>query len=237
MAADNGEQATVQQPGFWKPRHAVIGGAVLLLLILAVRSCGGDADDAKVAGSESGDETPRQAIVVQIPASQWPPQAAPAPGGQPAYQPPVYVQPQAPLPSADSGNPWAVQRQQPAADAGGRNTGRQAQSRGWGQPQPQRPRYSQPPGTGQYRPLDEQQSRAGSRSAPTVAPPPLPAWPAAPYDRPAGSSFGANGASPYAGAYPGYYGAAPYVGPGGYGGRWPGAYGYGYPGIAGPGVW
>ncbi|HHH43759.1 MAG TPA: hypothetical protein ENK49_06445 [Gammaproteobacteria bacterium] len=240
MAADNGEQVTVQQQGFWKPRHAVIAGAVLLLLIMAVRSCGGDADDAQVAEQKSGDEKPRQAIVVQIPADQWPRQGVPPVSGQQVYQPPVYVQPQAAPPSADPGNPWAV-RQSPAATAGRRSSSRQRQSGSWGQPQQQRPQYVQPPGSGQYRPLNEspRKARENQRAAPVpVAPAPPPAWPVAPYDRPAGSSFGENGANPWAGAYPGYYGAAPYAGPGGYAGRWPGGgYGYGYPGFVGPGAW
>lgn len=234
MTVGNGEQTTGQQQGFWKLHHAAIGLGVLLVLIFAVRSCGGDADDETVVKSESGEQTPRQAIVVQIPAAQWPAQVAP--GGQQFYQPPV-SQPQPAAPVADPGNPWAV-RQQPAFNYGNRNAPRQSQVQGWGRQQPQRPQYSQPPGTSQYRPLDEQPRKAReTRSVvPTV---PAPVWPAAPYDRLSGSSFGANGANPYAGAYPGYYGAAPYAGPGGYGARWPGAGAYGYPGFVGPrpGAW
>jgi len=232
MAAGNGEQTTSQQQGFWKLHHAAIGLGVLLVLVFAVRSCGGDADDETVVKSESGEQIPRQAIVVQIPASQWPAQAVP--GGQQFYQPPVYVQPQPALPTADPDNPWAVQKQ-PAYNYGNQSAPRQSQAPGWGQQQPQRPQYAQPPGTGQYRPLEEKPRTAReSRSVPAV---PAPVWPAAPYDRISGSSFGANGANPYGGAYPGYYGAAPYGSPGGYGGRWPGSYGYGYPGVVGPGAW
>jgi len=235
MAAGNGEQTTSQQQGFWKLHHAAIGLGVLLVLIFAVRSCGGDADDETVVKSESGEQIPRQAIVVQIPASQWPAQAVP--GGQQPYQAPVYVQPQPALPTADPGNPWAVQKQ-PAYNYGNQSAPRQSQAPGWGQQQPQRPQYAQPPGTGQYRPLQEKPRAAReSRSVPAVPTVPAPVWPAAPYDRLSGSSFGANGANPYGGAYPGYYGAAPYGSPGGYGGRWPGSYGYGYPGAVGPGAW
>ncbi len=233
-AAGNGEQTTSQQQGFWKLHHAAIGLGALLLLIFAVRSCGGDADDEAVVKSESGGQTPRQAIVVQIPATQWSAQVAP--GGPQSYQPPVYVQPQPALPTADPDNPWAVQRQ-PAYNAGNQSARRQSQATGWGRQQPQRPQYTQPPGTGQYRPLDENPRKAReSRSVPVPAVP-APVWPAAPYDRPSGSSFGANGANPYAGAYPGYYGATPYGSPGGYGAGWPGSYGYpgGYPGLVGPG--
>jgi hypothetical protein len=238
MAAGNGEQTTGQQQGFWKLHHAAIGLGVLLVLIFAVRSCGGDADDETVVKSESGEQAPRQAIVVQIPAAQWPAQATP--GAQQSYQPPVYVQPQLYVqpqpaaPTADPGNPWAVQRQ-PAPNYGNQSASRQSQAPAWGRQQPQQPQYSQPPGTGQYRPLEEKPRAAReSRSVPVV---PVPVRPVAPYDRRSGSSFGANGANPYAGAYPGYYGAAPYVGPGGYGARPPGGYGYGYPGTVGPGAW
>ena len=234
MAAGSGEQTTSQQQGFWKPRHAAIGVGVLLLVIFAVRSCGGDADDETVANSESGENIPRQAIVVQIPATQWPPVQV-APAGQQFYQPPVYAQPQPALPTADPENPWAV-RQQPAYSHENRRAPQQSQAPGWGRQQPQRPRYSQPPGVGQYRPLEEKprMARESRRVVPTV---PAPVQPAAPYDRRSGSSFGANGANPYAGSYPGYYGAAPYVGPGGYGAHRPGGYGYGYPGIVAPGAW
>jgi len=229
MTAGNGEQTTSQQQGFWKLRHAAIGLGVLVLVIFAVRSCGGDADNETVVKSESGEKIPRHAIAVRIPATQSP--ARVAPGGQQSYQPPVYVQPPPGLPATDPDNPWAVQ-QQPAYNYGKQNAPRQSKMPGWGQRQPQRPLYSQPPGTGRYRPLEEKQRTARERRRVPVAPAPV--WPVAPYDRLSGSSFGANGASPYAGTYPGYYGAAPYVGPGGYGDRWPGT--YGYPGIVGPGA-
>jgi hypothetical protein len=243
MAAGNGEQTTGQQQGFWKLHHAAIGLGVLLVLIFAVRSCGGDADNETVVKSESGEQAPRQAIVVQIPAPQWPAQVAP--GAQQSYQPPVYVQPQIyvqpqpqpALPTADPDNPWAVQRQ-PAPNYGNQSVSRQSQAPAWGRQQPQQPpQYAQPPGASQYRPLDEQPRKAReTRSVPTA---PAPVWPAAPYDRLSGSSFGGNGTNPYAGAYPGYYGAAPYAGPGGYGARWPGVGAYGYPGFVGPrpGAW
>jgi hypothetical protein len=232
MAAGNGEQTTSQQ-GFWKPRHAAIGVGVLLLVIFAVRSCGGDTDEETVDISESGENIPRQAIVVQIPATQPQRPVQVAPGGQQFYQPPVYVQPQPALPTADPGNPWAV-RQQPAYSYEKRSAPQQSQAPGWGRQQPQRPQYAQPPGASQYRPLEEKPRQARERRSvvPTV---PVPVRPAAPYDRRSGSSFGANGANPYGGAYPGYYGAAPYVGPGGYGGHRPG--GYGYPGTVAPGAW
>lgn len=234
MAAGSGEQTASQRQGFWKPRHAVIGAGVLLLVIFAVRSCGGD-DEEKAAKLEMGDPPPRQAIAVQIPASQRP--ARVAPGAQQSYQPPVYdvPQPQPALPSADPGNPWAV-RQQPAPNYGSRNVPQRSPTSGWGRQQTQRPQYSQPPGTARYRPLDEKpRASRESRSVPVA---PAPVRPAAPYDRRSGSSFGNNGANPYAGGYPGYYGTTPYVGPGGYGGYGaglPGNYGYGYPGIIGPG--
>jgi len=156
MAAGNGEQTTGQQQGFWKLHHAAIGLGVLFVLIFAVRSCGGDADDETVVKSESGEQAPRQAIVVQIPAQQWPAQVAP--GAQQSYQPPVYVQPQIyvqpqpqpALPTADPGNPWAVQRQ-PAPNYGNQSVSRQSQAPAWGRQQPQQPpQYAQPPGTSHW---------------------------------------------------------------------------------------
>jgi hypothetical protein len=92
--------------------------------------------------------------------------------------------------------------------------------------------YTQPPGSGQYRPLDEKPRTAQQRrsAAPTTAT----GWSSAPYDRRSGSSFGGNGTSqPYSGGSPGYYGGTPYGAPA-YGGGWPGG-GLGYPGAGYPG--
>ena len=137
---------------------------------------------------------------------------------QPAYgYPAQQLQQQRQLPATDPGNPWAVQ--QPAYSYGAQ---RAPQTQQWGQTRRQPPVYSQPPGSGQYRPLDEKPRRAQqSSSAPAVRP-------AAPYDRRSGSSFGGNGSAYPSGAYPGYYGGAPYGVPA-YGGGWP-AGGLGYPG-------
>jgi hypothetical protein len=169
------------------------------------------------------------------PAQQQPPgYGYPAQQQQPGYgypaqqQPPAYGYPaqqlrqQGQLPTADAGNPWAVQ-QQPAYGYGAPPQ--------WGETQRQPLLYSQPPGSGQYRPLDEKpQTAQQRRSAPATG------WTAAPYDRPSGSSFGGNAGAgyPQAGGYPGYYGGAPYGAPG-YGAGWPGS--PGYPGAGWPGVW
>ena len=238
---DNGKQSATQAAGFWKLRHAGMGLGALLLVIVVMRSCGGDAEDERFK-AESGDAAPRHAIAVKIPAPQWQGQYPPAQQvpayptqqqQQPAYgypaqqlqqQQPAYGYPaqqrqqQRQLPATDPGNPWAVQ--QPAYSDGAQ---RAPQTRQWGQTRRQPPVYSQPPGSGQYRPLDEKPRRAqqGS-SAPAVRP-------AAPYDRRSGSSFGGNDtAHPYSGAYPGYYGGTPYGVPA-YGGGWPGG-GLAYPG-------
>lgn len=274
---DNGKQTATQSAGFWKIRHAVMGLGALLLAIVVLRSCGGDAEDERFE-AQSGDGVPRQAIAVKIPPPQWqgqyPPvqqqgqpqpgygypgqqqgqqpaygypaqqQGQPQPGygypgqqqgQQPAYgypaqqqgQQPAYgypaqqLQQQRQLPATDPGNPWAVQ--QPAYSYGAQ---RAPQAQQWGQSRSQPPVYSQPPGSGQYRPLDEK-SRRSQQSSST----PSAVRPAAPYDRRAGSSFGGNGGGasyPYSGAYPGYYGGTPYGVPA-YGGGWP-AGGLGYPG-------
>ena len=144
-------------------------------------------------------------------------------GQQPAYgYPAQQFQQQRQLPATDPGNPWAVQ--QPTYSYGAQ---RAPQAQQWGQSRSQPPVYSQPPGSGQYRPLDEKSHRSQQSSSSTTSA----VRPAAPYDRRAGSSFGGNegGASyPYSGAYPGYYGGTPYGVPA-YGGGWP-AGGLGYPG-------
>ena len=243
---DSDKQAASQASGFWKIRHAGMGIGAILLVIVVVRSCGGDAEDDRFE-AESGDAVPRQAIAVKIPSPQWqgqypttqqwqgqyPPaqqqgQYPPTQQQQPAYgypaqqqQQPAYgypAQQQRQLPATDPGNPWAVQ--QPAYSDGAQ---RAPQTRQWGQTRRQPPVYSQPPGSGQYRPLDEKpRSAQQSSSAAAVRP-------AAPYDRRSGSSFGGNDtAHPYSGAYPGYYGGTPYGVPA-YGGGWP-AGGHGYPG-------
>lgn len=217
--SDTDAQTTTPPPaGFWKPRHALIGAGVLALLVMGVRSCGDDADEDKTV-KDVADNTPRQAIVVQIPVSpRWPQQGLPV--ALPSYQAPAYGQPQVPviqaqpaMPGRNPDNPWAVPQaprsattQQPAAQ--------------WGQPQrrPQ-PVYVQPPGSARYRPLDSSRREAPQPAAPVA--PPVQRWPAAPYDRLSGSSFGnAAGGYPYPGSVPGYYGAAPYGVPGAYGGGW-----------------
>jgi len=264
---DNDKQTASQAAGFWKIRHAGMGIGALLLVIVVMRSCGGDAEDERFE-SRSGDGVPRQAIAVKIPAPQWqgqyppvqqqireaPPayaqqqqpaygypaqqQQQPAYGyptqqqQQPAYgypaqqqqQQPAYGYPAQPLqqqrqlPATDPGNPWAVQ--QPAHSYGAQ---RAPQAQQWGQTRRPPPVYSQPPGSGQYRPLDEKPRSAQQQGGSAAA-----VRPAAPYDRRSGSSFGGNGSAYPSGAYPGYYGGAPYGVPA-YGGGWP-AGGLGYPG-------
>ena len=249
--ADNGKQAATQPAGFWKIRHAGMGLGALLLVIVVVRSCGGDAEDERFE-AESRNAVPRQAIAVKIPAPQWQGQYPPAQQQQPAYgypaqqqqqpaygypaqqqQQPAYgypaqqLQQQRQLPATEPGNPWAVQ--QPAYSYGAQ---RAPQTRQWGQTRRQPPVYTQPPGSGQYRPLDEKPRTAQQRRS--AAPATATGWPSAPYDRRSGSSFGGNGTSyPYSGSSPGYYGGTPYGVPA-YGGGWPGG-GLGYPGAGYPG--
>lgn len=226
--------------GFWKIRHLLVAlGVLVLLVVLMVRGCGSDESGHNEAGREG--DMPRQAVVVQIPASQWPqqqapvqPPAPPQPGygyipPQPGYgypqQQPQALQPQAP--AVDSGNPWAVQTPRSY------NYG-QPDSAQWGRTQQQRvPQYVPPPSQSmpRYRPLDEDKgSRVEVRPAPQ---PPVQSYrPAAPYDRLSGSSFG-EGAPTYPyGAYPGYYGSGAYGVPvtpyPGYPGMVPGA---GWPGM------
>ncbi len=239
---DDGKQtatATTQPAGFWKIRHAVIGFGVLLLVIVAIRSCGEEAGEEQVE-AESEDAKPRQAVVVEIPATpqglpqpyQQPvyPQQQPAYGyppqqqpyqQQPAYGYPSQQQPQFPATSPD--NPWAIQ-QQPAYSYGSRPAPSAQQ---WGQTQREQPLYTQPPGTGQYRPLEDSR-RAHQAGVPQQAAPAQQQL-YQPYDRRSGSSFGGSNTGTYpgvgAGTYPGYYGGT-YGAPGvPYG--WPGSTGYG----------
>ncbi len=252
----NGKQTNSSGTGFWKIHHVAIGIAILLMIVFVVRSCGSESGDEGVDAGD-GDAIPRQTVVVEIPATQWQGQRSPVvqqaypvapayPAQQPVYgypaQPPVQQQPAY---QVDPGNPWAVQRQQPLY--GGSFQPAPQQAPGWGQPQPQRPAYPQNQGGSQFRPLDE--SRAATREQ--RAPVPASSMPraVAPYDRLSGSSYGENGGAqgawPYAGTYPGYYGGTPYGGtPYGrtpYGGV-PGAYppvapGMVYPRLPYTGVW
>lgn len=227
MATQGGQANSGTSAGFWKIRHVAFGlGGLGLLIVLMVRSCGGDESDKQAAGDD--DNLPRQAIVVQIPASQWPSQAAP-PVQSPVPQQPAYgyipqqqdygyaPRQQAPLqpqvPADNGGNPWAV----PGRSYGYGQSGgyRQPASPQWGQQlQPQRPQqqYAQPQqGGARYRPLEEPEDReAAARKLPE---PVQGYYPVAPYDRPAGSSF-STPENPYGGGYGGYSG---YYSPGLYG--------------------
>jgi hypothetical protein len=224
--------------GFWKVRHLVIGlAAVVVIVMLMLRACGSEDTGQKEEQAAAKKDMPRQGVVVQIPATQWPsqqvpmqvqPQAPQQPGYGYIAPPPQPLQPQAPV--AEGSNPWSVQtpRSYDYRQSGTPQWGRTQQ-----QPAPQY--YVAPPSAGaRYRPLEEDSS---ARTAPPpVAPQPQPQVqgyrPVAPYDRLSGSSFGdgSQQAYPYGGAYPGYYG--------------PGAYGVPvspyapiYPGVGWPGVW
>jgi hypothetical protein len=253
----SGSQTNSGGGGFWKIHHAAIGIAILLLIVFAVRSCGNDAEEQADAEDGREEAIPRQAIVVEIPATQWQGQPAPVPQqaypqapvyppqqpqygysaqqpyaqqpqyGYPVQQPPVQSQPAY---RVDPENPWAVRRQQPLY--GGASQYAQPQTPRWGQPAQQRPVYPQP-GVSRFRPLDENQSTAPRQSAPATGSTVPRA--VAPYDRLSGSSYGANTNAqatwPPGGSYPGYYGTMPYGGvPGGY----PGSV---YPGAVYPGGW
>ncbi len=192
--------------GFWKLHHLVIGLVVLVVLVMMMRGCGSDEDESEAVSSVEN-EQPRQAIVVQIPASQLPPQQSVDPrtdlrsqqqhyGYAPQVAPQV-LQP-AP-PAAPSSNPWST-RTHPQSYGS-------AQPQHWGQPQRSRPQtYAQPPAaSSQYRPLEQPQVAAPA-PVPVRPAPQTQYYPVAPYDSLSGSSFGAP-AYPYGGAYPGQYGA------------------------------
>jgi len=118
---DNGKQTATQPAGFWKIRHAGMGLGALLLVIVLVRSCGGDAEDEKFE-AESGDAIPRHAIAVKIPPPQWQgqyPPAQPQAHQAPAYpgqqQQPAYGYPAQQLQQQPAyGYPAQQQQQQPA---------------------------------------------------------------------------------------------------------------------------
>lgn len=233
---------TTQTPppsaGFWKIRHLVIGGgAIVLIVMLMLRACGSDDADQEAAQDEKN--LPRQAVVVQIPASQWPPQQAPVQVQPQVLQPQVpqqpgygYIpQPLQPPPVNEGSNPWAVQRPQ-SYDYGQSGAAQWGQAQRQRAPQPQQ--YAPTPAAGgRYRPLDE---GTAQRAVPQPQPQPQVQGyrPLAPYDRPAGSSFGAAPqAYPYAGGYPGYYGGAYGVPVNPYTPGYPGV----VPGAGWPGVW
>lgn len=251
--ADDVHQSMVtetRQVGFWKPRHAIIGVGALLFVILLVRACSGEPEVDEKLEAKNEQAVPASVAAGQIPAQQqWQGQRQQWQGQYPPVQQqfvpqqPVYPYPypapgQAPvqqtrqLPSSEPGNPWSVRPQQPANSYSAPVYPQPVeQAPQWGQPQQQRPVYSQPRGTAQYRPLDQESGQSkGNAAQPAPAPPAVPAtnWrPAAPYDRPAGSSYGPGGAQqPYPGSYPGYYGGSGYGVPG-YGSRLPGYPGFG----------
>lgn len=202
--------------GFWKLHHVVIGLVVVAVVVMMMRACGSDEPEAQVSVEI---EQPREAIVVQIPASQLPLQQSVSPpaGLQTPQQGYRYAPPAAPAapPVTTSSNPWST-RARPRSYGS-------YQSQQWGQTQQSRPQsYSQLPGSGaQYRPIEQPQIVAPVRPAPQ----PQMYYPAAPYDSLTGSSFG-NRVYPYGGgAYPGHYAPGTYGMPGGIyapGMGWPG---------------
>jgi hypothetical protein len=137
MTANGGQTVPQQQVGFWKIRHAVIGLAVLgVITLLVVRGCGGDAEDEQKQ-AEAGDDAPRQAVAVQVPAVGQPPGQYPAaqqrPYGAPGYpqQQPAYgYQQQQPVYGTRQQQPaYGYQQQQPTY-------GVQQQQPGYAQQQP-----------------------------------------------------------------------------------------------------
>ena len=216
--------------GFWKLHHLVIGLVVLVVLVMMMRGCGSDEDESEAVSSVEK-EQPRQAIVVQIPASQLPPQQSVDPRAdlrsqqQYGYAPQVAPQVLQPAtPAAPSSNPWST-RTSPQSYGS-------PQPRHWDQPQRSQPQsYTQRPAASpQYRPLEQPQVAAPAPVPVRPAPQQRLYYPAAPYDSLSGSSFGTP-AYPYGGAYPGQYGAGAYGVPGGV--YAPG----GVPGIGWPGYY
>jgi len=217
--------------GFWKLHHLVIGLAVLIVLVMMVRGCSGDDEESGATSSDDSEQQPRQAIVVQIPASQLPQQQSLSPGAdlrsqQRGYGYAPQVAPQvvpAPPPPASS-NPWSTRSHSQSYGS--------QQSQTWGQPQRNRSQsYTQVPGaSSQYRPLEEPQAAPAPVPVPRPAPQPQTYYPVAPYDSLSGSSFGTQ-PYPYRGVYPGQYGGGVYGVPGGV--YAPGA----VPGIGWPGYY
>ena len=216
--------------GFWKLHHLVIGLVVLVVLVMMMRGCGSDEDESEAVSSVEK-EQPRQAIVVQVPASQLPqqqpvdPQADLRSQQHYGYAPQVAPQVLQPAtPAAPSSNPWST-RTNPQSYGS-------PQPQHWGQPQRSQPQsYRQrPAASSQYRPLEQPQVAAPAPVPVRPAPQQQLYYPAAPYDSLSGSSFG-RPAYPYGGAYPGQYGAGAYGVPGGV--YAPG----GVPGIGWPGYY
>ncbi len=190
MATDNSKQLTTQPTGFWKIRHAVIGLGALLLVIVAIRGCGEDAEDEKV-GAESGAGIPRQAIAVKIPAPEWhrqysseQQQAYRPPGlrqqqqpgyGYPQQQQPAYGYPQQPQQQQQPayGYPQQPQQQQQPA-YGYPQQPQQPQQPSYGYPkqQPQQPQQQPAYGYGQQQP---QQPAYGYPAQPLQQQPQMPA--------------------------------------------------------------
>jgi len=262
-----GTQANSAAPaGFWKLRHAVIGlGILMFLVIVMVRGCGDDEPEKQ--GNTEGDDMPRQGVVVQIPASQWPPQQAPVqppapqqpgygyipPQQQPGYgytqqqqQPGYgYTQQQQPgygnAPQQQPG--YGYMPQQPAADGSNPWAVQTQPAYGYGQPGNQQWGQQQP-----QRPQYTQVPPGGARYRPleseeTRSPPPRPAPQPVQRYYPAapydqpGGSSFAAPTYPYAGAYPGYSGGAGVYGAPGTGYGYLPAYPGGVPAAGWPGVW
>ena len=155
-----GTQATgTPQGGFWKIRHAVIGlGVLVLLVMLLVRGCGDDESDQR---SQRDENMPRQAIAVQIPASQWP-STQQAPVQTPAPQQPGYGYVPQQAPAQQPGYGYAPQ-QAPAQQPGYGYVPQQApaQQPGYGYVPQQAP--AQQPGYGYAAATTRPAAAAGSR--------------------------------------------------------------------------
>jgi len=207
MSTDSRQVAGITLPVGQRQCSNVLKGVLPTLVLLMMSAC---SDEPAQQQSEQRPDKPPQAIVVQIPVAQLPPQVV-----QPQYLAPPQQQGRAV--ETDSSNPWAV-RSQP------KHTG-QYRTQQWGQPQPPQPQYTQPATGSRYRPLETEQPAERSR-VPAVQQP-VPVYrPVAPYDRLSGSSFGTPAYPAYGrGVYPGYY-----PGPGG-------VYAPPWPGMGWPGYW
>lgn len=235
--------------GFWKIRHLAIGlAAVVVIVMLMLRACGSD-DAGKEEQAAAKKDMPRQGLVVQIPATQWPSQQLPAQVQPPAPQQPGYgyiapqqqpgygyVVPQQQAPQQPgSGYGYVVPQQQPlvqpqapVTDGGNPWSVQTPRSYGygqsgtaqWGRTQQQpAPQYYTAPPSAGTRYRPLEEDNSARTASRPVAPP----QPQVQGYLPAAPYDRLSGSSFGEGSRPGYpYGGAypGYYGPGAYGGTY-----------------